>query len=773
MDVRPDDQATRPAAGDALLGIYAESVRALTPAPFETDPQLSRLLSLADALSGAVSLDEVVDRLFALVALPLDAEGIALWLAAGDDAILAATRGSGTEALRLVRRFPTAALAPACADLLAGEALWLETPDAVCAALPCLEKTRAGSRTRAWIGLPLRNLERTVGVLGVAFSAPRRFVAAERPFHLAIAHLAAQAIERVRLFDRESRGRIRAETLARFSAEVAAGARIEASAGAALGPWLESLGACNGTLWLRDGCEYRCVAEAPARGRLGTLAHAERSPLLAPAVASEAAILIRRCNAPPDACASLAAADLEAHVAAPLMGQRREVLGLLSVGFAVIPTGLAEAAPLAETFAAHCAVALQRASALERETAVRRRLQLSHDLTSALASARTTIEVVEVALERGLAAFGATSGLVAIVHEDRLEIAGDVGYPRVQVEASRCIPLDAPVPLAEAVRRGEPVWLDTPEAATARYPALQSVTTTESRAWGALPLLGPEGPMGVIGLSFARERPMDEDDRVAALALARTCAQALERARLYESERRMRRESDEARSEAERIGALQEQLLAVVGHDLRQPLSSIVLALRLLGDGRPAEAQHVLVERISKAAHRMTGMIRDLLDLTRARHGLGIPVERERVDLAAVTARVVEEAETLHPGRVRLEVAGEAVVWGDCSRLGQVVGNLVANALDHGDAADTVRVVVGPSSDGISLEVRNGGVVTPQLLACAFEPFARGGPGGLGLGLFIVREVVRAHGGSAEMLSSEADGTVVRVRLPSAGKASP
>ncbi len=167
----------------------------------------------------------------------------------------------------------------------------------------------------------------------------------------------------------------------------------------------------------------------------------------------------------------------------------------------------------------------------------------------------------------------------------------------------------------------------------------------------------------------------------------------------------------------------------------------------------------------------MTEMIRDLLDLSRARQGMAVPVERARVDLGALAARAVEEAETLHPGRLRVEVRGEAVVSGDASRLGQVLANLVSNALEHGDPAVTVRVAVRQVGDEVVLEIANGGAVAPEVLPRVFEPFARGGRRGLGLGLFIVREVVRAHGGTAEMQSSEAAGTVVRVRLPAAPRA--
>jgi signal transduction histidine kinase len=752
------------------LSVFEEAARALgAGAEAEhADEQIARLLSLAAALAGAATLDDVADALLSRAASPLGAEYAGIWLSEGDEAVLACVRGRGGEALDAVRRIEIAALAPASTVLLAGEPLWLSSPEELAAAFPGLAGVRAATGTQAWVGLPLRLLGRTLGLVGLGFLAPRTFGPLDRPLHRAIAHLAAQTLERVRLFHEERRARTRAEVLARLSADLAAGAHLERAAASALAPWTGSLGAAEATLWVVDPAGFRCVAETPPRGRVGGHERPAASPFLARALAHGRTVVATARSAQPHERLYLASAGLDACVAAPLIAPG-EVRGLLCVGFRAEAGDPAAAAPDVETFAAHCAVGLQHGAAVERERATRRRLELAHALASALASARTSREILEVSLGHGLAAFGATAGLVALAGPEALEIIGDAGYPKPLVDGWRRIPFDAPVPLADAYRRGEPVWLETPEEAIARYPAVGGADDEQHRAWAALPLVGAEGRLGIMGLSFPRERPLDEEDRTAAVALARTCGLALDRARLYDAERRMRHAADAARAEAERIGALQEQLLAVVGHDLRQPLSAVVLAVRLLADAkRTPEAQQLLLGRIGKAADRMTAMIRDLLDLSRARQGMGVPVERERVDLAALAERVVDEAETLHPGRVRLEATGEAVVWADRSRLGQVVANLVANALEHGAPAIPVRVVVRREESEVVLEVWNGGTVPAQVLPRVFEPFARGGRRGLGLGLFIVREIVRAHGGSAELHSSEADGTVVRVRLPRA-----
>lgn len=770
MSLAPDDRAEPPdvrAFEDAARALAPQAADATTP-----DESLTRLLSLAAALSRATTVEGVVDALLSRVASPLGAEYGALWLPEGEGAVLACARGRGAEALQAAPRVEIAALGSAAPSLLEGEPLWLSSPEELARAFPALEALRAATGTRAWVGLPLRVLGRTIGVAGLGFPSARAFEPQERALHRAVAHLAAQSLERVRLLELERSARKRAEALARLSADLAAGASLERAAGAALEPWRTSVRAAEAILWLADPPGFRCVAETPPRRRLGEHERPTASPFLARASAGGRTVVARLHTAQPHERLYLASAGLAACVATPLVTSAG-VRGVLAVGLAEGAGDPAKIVPHVETFAAQCASGIERAAFLQRDRAMRRRLELAHGLASALVPARTSGEILEIALAHGLAAFGAAAGVVALAGPESLEIVGDVGYPGALVEPWRRIPFDAPVPLADAFRRGEPVWLDTPEDAVARYPALEKALDDHHRARAALPLVGAEGRLGVMGLSFPEARALDADDRAAAMALARTCGLALDRARVYESEGRMRRDADAARAEAERIGTLQEQLLAVVGHDLRQPLSAILLAAGVLSErGADAAIREQLLARIRKAADRMTHMIRDLLDLSRARQGMAVPVERERVDLAALAARAVEEAETLHPGRLRLEAAGEAIVSGDRSRLGQVLANLVTNALEHGEPATPVRVVVRRDAAEVVLEVCNRGAVPPDFISRAFEPFARGGERrGLGLGLFIVREVVRAHGGSAEMRSSADEGTVVRVRLPSAAPA--
>ncbi|MCP3137701.1 sensor histidine kinase [Pyxidicoccus xibeiensis] len=216
-----------------------------------------------------------------------------------------------------------------------------------------------------------------------------------------------------------------------------------------------------------------------------------------------------------------------------------------------------------------------------------------------------------------------------------------------------------------------------------------------------------------------------------------------------------------------------ERLLGIVGHDLRNPLGNITLTTQLLLR-REAVPDVVLtgVRRIATSADRMTRMIDDLLDFTRASMGGGIPLDRRPTDLCWLVQETVAEFELTHPGRVVLACARGAHTgaW-DPGRLAQVVSNLVGNALVHGDEDSPVRVELRADGPDVELSVHNDGPPVPaELLPRIFDPFKQAGRDagrrGLGLGLYIVQHLVRAHGGSITASSSAEEGTRFIVRLP-------
>jgi len=215
-------------------------------------------------------------------------------------------------------------------------------------------------------------------------------------------------------------------------------------------------------------------------------------------------------------------------------------------------------------------------------------------------------------------------------------------------------------------------------------------------------------------------------------------------------------------------------LIGIVSHDLRNPLNVIVLGAAMLvrQEGLDEKSTNT-ARRILSSAERATRMIRDLLDFTQARLGGGIPVERKRLDLYFHAAQVAEELESIHSERsIQLSRDGNTEGDWDPGRVEQVVGNLVANALAYSPPGTKVSVRVRGEEHWVFLEVHNWGEpIPPERLPRLFQPFSRGlgkpelQSRSIGLGLYIVDNVVRAHGGQVEATSSKEAGTTFRVRL--------
>lgn len=225
---------------------------------------------------------------------------------------------------------------------------------------------------------------------------------------------------------------------------------------------------------------------------------------------------------------------------------------------------------------------------------------------------------------------------------------------------------------------------------------------------------------------------------------------------------------------------LREQLLGIVSHDLRNPLNAIHLSTtQLLHSEALPERERRLVTRIARSSARMTRMISELLDFTRGRLGGGIPVHRTAGDLRAVVRQGVEELEAAWPERTLRVAGGNGRYEGqwDADRLLQVVSNLGGNALQYSAADAPVTLTLSDQGDTVVLEVHNPGEpIAPDALPHLFDPFRRatnshqvsGNSGGLGLGLYIVEQVVKGHGGHIEVTSTLESGTVFRVTLPRA-----
>ena len=223
-------------------------------------------------------------------------------------------------------------------------------------------------------------------------------------------------------------------------------------------------------------------------------------------------------------------------------------------------------------------------------------------------------------------------------------------------------------------------------------------------------------------------------------------------------------------AERERI---RERFIGVLGHDLRSPLSAILMSAdHMLRSGRLPSGLDGAAGRIARNAERMSRMVRDLLDLSRGRLGDGIPVSTtSRIDMGDVCHTVVEDAILTNPNReITLSTSGD--LWGswDRDRAIQAVGNLVANALQY--AEGPIAVTAACVNDNAVVQVTNHGEpIAEDRMPRLFDPFQRGESGagrggGLGLGLYIVSEIIRAHGGTVAVTSSHETGTTFTLSWP-------
>ena len=216
-------------------------------------------------------------------------------------------------------------------------------------------------------------------------------------------------------------------------------------------------------------------------------------------------------------------------------------------------------------------------------------------------------------------------------------------------------------------------------------------------------------------------------------------------------------------------------IMGIVGHDLRTPISTVLSAAELLlMRGGLGEKDAELTRKIVRSASRAGRLIDQVLDLTRSRLGGGIPIDPVPFDLNDLCWQVMNETELNHPNRpLRVDLRGElGGVW-DRDRLYQLLGNLVGNAVQHGEPRTAIDLRAHGRATEVVIEVVNRGEPIPaEMLPFIFDAFRQvrtahpTRAGGLGLGLFIAKEIARAHGGSITVASSEREGTTFAVSLP-------
>jgi PAS domain S-box-containing protein len=384
-----------------------------------------------------------------------------------------------------------------------------------------------------------------------------------------------------------------------------------------------------------------------------------------------------------------------------------------------------------------------------------------YTVAAALSEAVTPADVARVTVEQGITALGANAGSLSLLTPDggHLEMAGSVGYPAGSMDAWQRFPVSAPIPLTDAVRSGRPVYTDSPEDRARRYPGLSGVSAVAgTRSSACLPLVIGGKTLGVLGLSFPTPGASSADDREFMVSLARQCAQALERARLFESERA-------ARAEAERASDAKSEFLATLSHELRTPLTPVLLSVSMMEshpDLPPAFRDDVAA--IRRNVELESRLISDLLDLTRITRGK-LQLEPRDVDVHAAIRAAIDicQREASANLVVRFD-ASHHTVHGDPTRLQQIFWNLINNAQKFTPPEGTITIRTrngdaAPSPVGtpppLVVEISDTGVgIDPAVLPRLFAAFEQGDTrltrqhAGLGLGLAISRRLAEAHAGA-------------------------
>jgi PAS domain S-box-containing protein len=469
-------------------------------------------------------------------------------------------------------------------------------------------------------------------------------------------------------------------------------------------------------------------------------------------------------------------------LAVPLRGDdRRAGLILLATAHSGRRYGPADL-ELAEELARRAATALENARLHGAEHAARRAAERAAEqtarlqaVTAAMSEARTPDEVADAALRQCMEALGAAAGWMGQLSADgaRMELLRASGFPAAVEEQFRSVPIDAQIPLTDAVRTGRILTLGSREELERAYPDVpDSGQRSRFGAWAVVPLAVEGRAVGAMVLNFAGPRAFDDGTRAYLLAVGRQSALALERARLFEAER-------QARAEAEAANRAKFEFLTTMSHELRTPLNAIagyvdLLDLELRGPITPL--QRADLERIRRSQTHLLGLINDVLNFARIETGhVNFALEDVPLDelLAEVEALIAPQvgAKGLAYEHRRFDPA--ATVRADPEKVRQIVLNLLSNSVKFTPPGGRVTLSCAADDGVVRVHVADTGIGIPgDRLGHIFEPFVQVNTGytrtseGTGLGLSISRDLARAMGGELAVESREGGGSTFTLTLP-------
>jgi signal transduction histidine kinase len=405
-------------------------------------------------------------------------------------------------------------------------------------------------------------------------------------------------------------------------------------------------------------------------------------------------------------------------------------------------------------------------------------------VTAGVSSAVTRTQVLEAVLDESSRVLRSSVGTAYLVSRradgDVLDLVARRGVPDALARSFDGLPLSSNYPVARSVREGAAVWVPSRETLAQDFPEFDRAVAVGfeggfvGQAVAALPLRVRGEVVGGIGLAFPEVHVFDDGERTFLTTMASRCESAMERARLYEESQEARAAAERSRAEAEALLRSHEIVAGILAHDLKNPLAAVLMNGRLLRDAETDRTRSI-GRRIVTSGERMARMIDQILEWTRLRAGAGmLTVERAPCDLGSIVEGVVTEVRTRKPDAdIIVEASGDLGGEWDGERLAQMVSNLVGNAVEHAGQPGVFVTVEGRGED-VRFRVANEGSIDEQIVPTIFEPFhgrergSRHRGRGLGLGLYITREIVSAHGGQIA-LDPDAIGRVrFTVTLPRA-----
>jgi signal transduction histidine kinase/CheY-like chemotaxis protein len=396
-------------------------------------------------------------------------------------------------------------------------------------------------------------------------------------------------------------------------------------------------------------------------------------------------------------------------------------------------------------------------------------------LSAGLSEAVTPEAVASAIVHLGKVVVGASAGSVALLVESGTQFQTLYGneHSSSTTDAARGVALDEGLAATAAVKTGRPVFVGSFAEWQEKYPQSASIAADGGYASAAvLPLLADGAVLGVLSFYFTVPVNCDEEYTALLVSVAQHCAQALDRARLYET-------ADRARSEAEAANRSKDDFLSTISHELRTPLNAMLgWAAMLRGGAVDAGRTQRAVEAIFNSATRQGRLIEELLDVSRIVAGRA-SFEMQDVDLGE-NIRGAVEAMMPQAAAKRVEVRFETTpgvrVFADPRRLEQVFLNLLSNAVKFTPSGGRIAVDVAIAGQSVDVRVTDTGVgIAPAFLPHVFDRFRQAdsattrSAGGLGLGLFIARQLVEAQGGAIRVESEGAGrGAMLTVTLPAA-----